>query len=133
MAKDRGIDCIVSLLEEAEQEHLALIEEAKICNTNSIEFVHFPIPDQGIPGITRFTGFIEQLYNQTKKSNGIYIHCRHGIGRSGMVVVAFLVRHGLPILDALELVAKKRGVRVPESLSQKKLLSAYAAALNIRE
>ncbi len=44
-----GIDKIVCLLENFEQQEVGLASEEALCNKNSIEYASFPIPDRSLP------------------------------------------------------------------------------------
>ncbi|WP_373565862.1 protein-tyrosine phosphatase family protein [Microbulbifer okhotskensis] len=42
------------------------------------------------------------------------MHCRAGIGRTGMVAAAILLRSGLEPMEAFQLFSSKRCVQVPD-------------------
>jgi hypothetical protein len=44
-----GIRTVVSLLEVPEIAELGLLEEPRLCASQGIEFISFPIPDRGVP------------------------------------------------------------------------------------
>ena len=127
--KESGVDLIVSLLQEHEELELNLDDEERICTSLGISFLHFPIIDMSIPSLARFTETVEYLYQCTTNKKGIYIHCLHGIGRSSLVTAGLLVRSGMLLKDVMKLIAEKRGLKVPETLSQIKLLGVYEKAL----
>ena len=79
-----------------------------------------------IPSFKKLIEFEETLYNKIYSTDKIYIHCRHGIGRSALVVASLLVRSGMKLTEALMIIETKRGLKVPETLSQRKLLYAYS-------
>ena len=124
-----GIKLVVSLLEEMEIDSCGCTNEDKICIAKNIEYLIFPIRDMSIPSLKSLINFIELLYAKTYLADKIYIHCRHGIGRSSLVVASLLVRSGMELKGALLLMEQKRGLKVPETLSQKKLLSAYSNSI----
>ena len=49
------------------------------------------------------------------------VHCRQGIGRSGLVAACLLVRKGISPGAAVEMVSAARGVSVPETTEQTRL------------
>lgn len=126
---DKGITIIISLLEEEEEQLIGLANERAFCEDQGIAFYQFPITDRGIPSLSRLTQQLELFYALTFTHNKIYIHCKHGIGRSALLTASLMVRDGQDIKQVLETIASKRGINVPETLSQKKLLSAYYLAL----
>jgi protein-tyrosine phosphatase len=120
-----GINIVISLLEEHEEEFLGLIHERHLCEQEEIIFFHFPIVDRSIPSFQRLVHDIDILYNYTFSNNRIFIHCRHGIGRSALITASLMIKHGMTPIEALDIISLKRGLRVPETFSQIKLLSAY--------
>jgi atypical dual specificity phosphatase len=56
----------------------------------------------------------------------IIVHCAGGIGRSGTVAAAVLVRAGVPIEDALITVRSNRPMAGPEVGAQQDVLREFA-------
>lgn len=100
--QESGINCIVSLLEERETTKLNLENEANECEQNNILFTSFPIRDCGIPEslpkVAQLVRSIELDLLQGQ-SVGIHIHCRAGIGRSGLIAGCVLVNLGVLTSD----------------------------------
>lgn len=120
-----GISMIISLLTYTESVQLGLSTEADVCKSHSIEFINFPIMDKSICGFDQFVEFVEVLYNKTKRLNSLLFHCKFGVGRSGMAAIGLLLKHGLDLEKSIKQVSEIRGYDVPQSLSQRKLLSLY--------
>lgn len=76
-------------------------------------YIKFPIPDMKIPTNTNhFCSFILRLENIIKNGDKMYVHCRGGNGRAGVVVACLLVRyHNMSALDAMELTRKYHSER----------------------
>ena len=67
------IRTVVSLLEPYEVDELGLKDEARLCASNGIEFVSFPIPDRGVPtSYERFQLSAEVGKNSTRWPAGGY-------------------------------------------------------------
>lgn len=101
------------------------------------ERLHAPIPDAGVPDLLEaFAALIERIGDRT---GWVAVHCRGGIGRTGMVAAGLLVRAGWPVEEALDAVnALWRGtpkaqqgplrfLRAPETEAQWGMVRAYAA------
>lgn len=86
----------------------------KLSDTST--FIKFPIPDMTIPlDIVHFSSFIvylDHILKNLKDGEKIYVHCRGGNGRSGIVVACLLVRYqSITALDALQLTQKYHSER----------------------
>ena len=117
---------VVSLLEIEEAKILGLEHEKEVCEAVGINYFSFPIKDGSIPGYAKFVENIEQLYGMTKKEGRLLIHCHHGKGRSSLIALGLMVKHGLPLEESKEKVSSIRGFPVPSTKSQWKLLKHYA-------
>lgn len=65
-------------------------------------YYHFPIYDFGIPDITQMKRTLDQIDQCIAQTLPVYLHCLAGVGRTGLTVGCFLVRHGLSGDVALE-------------------------------
>ncbi|QFT54214.1 dual specificity protein phosphatase family protein [Microbulbifer sp. THAF38] len=113
-----GINKIVCLLETFEQQEVGLACEEQLCIKNSIEFVSFPIPDRGLPNTQQAIELAEHLLQEIRSGKHIAIHCRAGIGRTGIIAGAILVKSGLNAEESLALISSARGVQVPDTEEQ---------------
>ncbi|HXY97242.1 MAG TPA: ADP-ribosylglycohydrolase family protein [Steroidobacteraceae bacterium] len=61
-----------------------------------VDYVRKPIPDHGLPeGRSHMAGILASLRQALDSSRPVYLHCRAGIGRTGMVAGCFLAEQGL--------------------------------------
>lgn len=117
--KRLGIGLVASLLHNYEAEELGISEEASLCAAHSIEFKSFPIKDRGIPeSASAFFDFADDLTSRVREGTAVAVHCRAGIGRSGLTAGSVLLRLGVPAQDVFSLVSKARGLVVPDTPSQ---------------
>ncbi|MCP4334765.1 MAG: tyrosine protein phosphatase [Gammaproteobacteria bacterium] len=125
-----GIRQVVSLLEPAEAAALGLEGEAQLVAAESMTFVSFPIPDMGLPAsVYAFAGLARELYRQVTAGDNTLLHCRGGVGRSGLLAAAVLLHCGMDPHQACERVTHLRGLRVPETPEQGVWLLANHAAI----
>lgn len=125
-----GIDRLVSLLETHEIRELGLQTAPDLCAANQIDFVHYPIKDRGLPSSLPVTQkLVVQLHDDLLKGDNTVIHCRAGIGRTGLLAAAVLIRHGYDAMVALAMISKARGVTVPDTEEQVDWLKKHQAAL----
>lgn len=122
-----GIHQIISLLEHHEAYEVGLQNEKNLTEKNGMEFVSFPIPDRGLPGsVLDFNTLTKKLYHEIAGGKNTVIHCRAGIGRTGVVAAGVLIHCGFEPDEAFSHISNKRGVRVPDTREQRDwLISNY--------
>ncbi len=106
-----GADAVVTLLEDHEFEQLAVPEFPEIMQSQSFAWHHLRISDGGVPD-ERF----EQAWPDVRKNlesilkvgGSIVVHCRGGLGRTGLVVARYLAEAGLDPDAAIECVRRSR-------------------------
>jgi protein-tyrosine phosphatase len=114
-----GLDVIVSLLEREEAAHLELAREGKIAESKGMHFISFPIPDRGVPSsMPTSVGLLKNIAKALDQGKNVAVHCRQGIGRSGLIAAGVLVASGMPVEKALKTVSTARGLTVPETPAQ---------------
>lgn len=124
-----GVGLAVSLLERGEVEELALADEARECAARGIEFISFPIADRGVPASMRDArGLIEDISARVRSGVAAAVHCRAGIGRSGLVVACVLLELGVPLGEVFPMIAAARRTSVPDTPEQRDWVAAYADA-----
>jgi protein-tyrosine phosphatase len=115
-----GVDVVVSLLEDDEAAQLDLLGERHATEGEAINFVSFPIPDRGVPASTKAAiEVIGRIAAQLVAGKNVAVHCRQGVGRSGMIAAGLLVSSGLHPQSAIETVGSARGISVPETPEQR--------------
>lgn len=127
-----GFGHVLSLLEPDEAAELGLADEAAMCQSIGIRFHHLPVRDGSIPGFAVYVAFMDALADALQDQRGLVVHCRHGIGRTSLVVIGLLLRKGWTYTDAADLASEVRGAMLPATAPQRRLLIAYAAQLRTR-
>lgn len=113
------VNVIVSLLDFGEILELGLRQEQAICEANSIEFLSFPIKDRGVPDSpAHFVHFVRHLHQKLLDGQNMVIHCRAGIGRSGLMAACLLVHANESPHKAFARVSEARKLNVPDTREQ---------------
>lgn len=122
-----GVDAVVSLLTPQETEDLELQRESKLSAAHGIQFISLPIEDRGVPASwSEASSVVADVSSLLHRGRNVAIHCRQGIGRSGMIAAAVLEAHGAPADDALGRVSRTRGLDVPETPEQREWIRQFA-------
>jgi protein-tyrosine phosphatase len=114
-----GVTTLASLLEPREETELELTSERSVAEELGLAFLSFPIADRGVPSATQeFQKFSARLADDVRAGRGVAVHCRAGIGRSGIAAAAVLVSLGHEPRDVFAMVSRARGVSVPDTDEQ---------------
>ena len=128
--KDAGIVTVLSLLTPEEESDLGLKDEAAEVKRSGMRFLSFPIPDMQVPrSDPAVAAILETLDSDLTAAKNVLIHCRQGIGRTGLIAASLLVSKGISSGAAVETVSAARGLRVPETPEQRHWVDQYAATL----
>jgi protein-tyrosine phosphatase len=126
--KAAGVNGVLSLLEPAEARELELQEESVEAAKAGLEYWSLPMPDRGVPRLEAdFVRTLASVEMALGSGNNVIVHCRQGVGRTGLVAVGMLVTKGHSPEAAIALVSAARGVPVPETEGQKAWIASFAA------
>lgn len=126
-----GVGCFVDLTEEGELEAYAPELPADVAH------VRRPVADHGVPQLReRMSEILESLRGALAGGRAVYLHCRAGIGRTGMVVGCFLAERGHAGEAALDELNRLWGASarsagwptVPETGEQADYVRSWSAA-----
>jgi protein-tyrosine phosphatase len=114
-----GLDVVVSLLENEEAAQLDLVHERDAAETNGVDFISFPIPDRGVPvSMPTVLSLLRGIVGALEEGKKVAVHCRQGIGRSGLIAAGVLISSGIGAEKAIEVISSARGLAVPETPAQ---------------
>ena len=123
-----GVDVVVSLLESREAKDLELLDEPALCAKRGIEFRSLPVPDRGTPGSRKdFGALIDLLVQDLDAGRALAIHCRAGIGRTGIVAACLLNRLGVPVNELFHRLSGARGLAMPDTPNQIEWVEQFIA------
>ncbi len=125
-----GVNTVVSLLTRDEEQTLDLKREAGLVKAQAMDFISFPIDDRQVPSSqAALASALEKINADLSSGKNVLIHCRQGIGRSGLVAACLLVTKGWDPSAAVEHVSAVRSLAIPETLEQRRWIDQYAASL----
>ena len=115
----QGVSQVVSALASTEITELSLDSEESLCTEVGIQYRSFPIQDRSVPDDpSAFVSFLSETNIAVAEGAFVAVHCRMGIGRSGVIVASLLVLRGLAVTDAFDVISQARGLRVPDTPEQ---------------
>jgi protein-tyrosine phosphatase len=123
-----GLNVIISLLENEEAAQLELFREGDAAASNGVKFISFPIPDRGAPPSVRAAlPLLKKIVDALEEGKNVAVHCRQGIGRSGLIAVGALMSSGIGAEKAIDIVSKARGLKIPETPAQLQWIHALSS------
>jgi len=127
--KHEDVDAVLSLLTSDEERALELVSEPLEARRMGLRFVSFPIADRDVPqSEAELVKALEEASRLLVQGKNLVVHCRQGVGRSGLVAACLLVRKGMSPGAAVDKVSVARGVAVPETPEQREWIDHFAGA-----
>lgn len=123
-AVDQGIKAIISVRE---------VElPTDWFDGSDVEYLHLNVEDFGAPDMDQLRQAIDFIDQQISNSRPVMVHCAAGLGRTGTVLAAYLVKK--QHLTAVQAIEKLRRIRPGsvQSVTQETALSVYEKHLKSR-
>jgi protein-tyrosine phosphatase len=103
------VQLVVTLMTKTELQKMNLWNMSDRLAAVDVEWIHYPIADKWLPQSNDdFVTFITVLVDKIQAEKKIVVHCNGGKGRTGLTVVACLIKLGVTQIDAI---SKIRNVR----------------------
>lgn len=126
-----GVDTVLSLLTPDEEHDLDLKREARDVKAQGMKFVALPIPDRQVPNSeSEVSAVLDRIDADLSAGKNVAVHCRQGVGRTGLVAACLLVAKGIGPEAAVKTLSAARGTPVPETADQRRWIDHYAAVLS---
>ena len=123
---DYGTHLLVTLLETEEMAYLQIADLLQTVPSYGMKSQWFPIPDFGIPpSITGLINLVETILAALEGGRTTVVHCRAGLGRTGLVVASCLVALGYSPEEAFAQVRTFRPSSI-ETLEQEAYVDQFA-------
>ena len=123
---------ILSLTPKKEMEDLGASDFVSMIAKERIRWVHFPIKDFSIVDQQQevlWEKISKNINLQINNGNRILVHCRGGCGRTGMIVLRFMIEFGEDPEKALERLRVIRPCAI-ETLAQENWAKFYKTSVN---
>jgi len=128
--RGEGVDTVFSLLTSEEENDLGLSNEARQVKARGMQFLSLPIPDRDVPDSDiQVAKTLEKVDADLSAGKNVVVHCRQGVGRSGLISAALFVMKGFTPEAAIKNLSASRGTSIPETAAQRRWIDHYAAIL----
>jgi atypical dual specificity phosphatase len=115
--KSEGITSVVNLLETSFEDVLRAEKNA------GFKVLHSPVDDFGAPELEQLKEVVSFINKDVSAGGKVLVHCFAGIGRTGTVLIAYLLNKGMEMSLAIEKV-QSLGAS-PQSDKQRAVLNKY--------
>lgn len=122
-----GVDTVFSLLTDEEERELDIAREGAEARAHGMNFLSFPILDRQVPDSeSNLAQTLKKLDWELAAGKNVVLHCRQGIGRTGLVAACLLLTRGIDPETAIRRLSAARGISVPETPEQRRWIDHYA-------
>lgn len=120
--RKQGVGLVVTLTEEPLDESPEQFD---------MRGIHFPIQNMGVPDLEDVDEVCRQVIEVMERGESVLIHCRSGLGRTGMMLACTLVAMGLAADEAMMTL---RGIQrdYVQTRGQERLIREYAQLISSR-
>jgi len=94
---------------------------------NGFKYLHLPTPDNTPPSMEVLKQGADFADAEIEAGGKVYVHCRQGLGRGPTMAIAYLLKTGLTVDDAISLIKRSRSFINPRpgQIQRLKELEAY--------
>ncbi len=95
---------------------------------NRLGFAYLHSHISGAPSLVQLDEIIQFIEEQNAQSKPVVVHCAEGMGRTGTILAAYLVRKGMSADDAINKVREKRPGSI-QNLEQENAIRMFERTL----
>ena len=96
-----GVKCVIDMRSES-------IFDQSLFESIGINYFNIPVDNYFAPELDQIDNAIEFINSNISVDNNILIHCKEGVGRSSLIIIAYLITTGLDLFESMEIVQSNR-------------------------
>ena len=96
-----GVKCVIDMRSES-------IFDQSLFESIGINYFNIPVDNYFAPELDQIDNAIEFINSNISVDNNILIHCKEGVGRSSLIIIAYLITTGLDLFESMEIVKSNR-------------------------
>jgi protein-tyrosine phosphatase len=127
LVSEYGASVLVSLLDEREYAEFGITDLPIAARKYGLEFLSLPIQDGGIPpSVSEAMAFVPQILDRLLTEETVVVHCRGGLGRTGLIAACCLTTVGHEARQAIAMVRTARPKAI-ENARQEAFIVEFAS------
>ncbi len=96
-----GVKCVIDMRSEN-------LFDKSLFESIGINYFNIPVDNFFPPELDQIDNAIEYINSNISVDGKILIHCKEGVGRSSLIIIAYLVTTGLDLFESMKLVQSNR-------------------------
>ena len=96
-----GVKCVIDMRSES-------IFDQSLFESIGINYFNIPVDNYFAPELDQIDNAIEYINSNISVDNNILIHCKEGVGRSSLIIIAYLITTGLDLFESMNIVQSNR-------------------------
>ena len=96
-----GVKCVIDMRSES-------IFDQSLFESIGINYFNIPVDNYFAPELDQIDNAIEFINSNISVDNNILIHCKEGVGRSSLIIIAYLITTGLDLFESMKIVQSNR-------------------------
>ena len=95
------VKCVIDMRSES-------IFDQSLFESIGINYFNIPVDNYFAPELDQIDNAIEYINSNISVDNNILIHCKEGVGRSSLIIIAYLITTGLDLFESMKIVQSNR-------------------------
>tara|TARA_B100000446_G_C10452391_1_gene305729 strand:+ start:265 stop:768 length:504 start_codon:yes stop_codon:yes gene_type:complete len=95
------VKCVIDMRSES-------LFDQSLFESIGINYFNIPVDNYFAPELDQIDNAIEYINSNISVDNNILIHCKEGVGRSSLIIIAYLITTGLDLFESMKIVQSNR-------------------------